>query len=206
MYYNGSLLQALRVVYPQHTWYGWLFARAPRDFWKSENNRKEFFDWYSATRGITDLSGWYKVSQADVCLAGGVALLSKYYDGTLSKALASIYNNHVWIAWKFDPVPRNCWSDPTNQREFLDDLARRAGLTQLVDWYDVQPKRLENDIRGLVSLLTLKYEGSLSQALQAVYPEHAWERNKFIRGDLSRILEAGAPIGARKEDTISTGP
>eukprot|EP01122_Echinamoeba_exundans_P006579 TRINITY_DN1880_c0_g1_i1.p2 TRINITY_DN1880_c0_g1~~TRINITY_DN1880_c0_g1_i1.p2 ORF type:complete len:134 (+),score=21.42 TRINITY_DN1880_c0_g1_i1:740-1141(+) len=127
------------------------------------------------------MENWYSVPSQDVAAAGGVALLNKYYDGKLSQALISVYPSHKWKPWRFAQVPKNCWNDPINQREFMDSLYKDLQLTSLADWYYQSAKLTEAEVPGLWSLLVTQYDGSLSLALATIYPEHTWEQHKFIR-------------------------
>jgi hypothetical protein len=181
MHYRGSLLDALRSIYPHHRWLPWLFNRTPRSFWKDMSNRKEFFDWVASSRGITGMEEWYNVPSQDVAAAGGVSLLNAYYEGKLSHALISVYPTHKWKPWRFVQVPKNCWSDLVNQREFMDSLAKDLQLSSLLDWYYQPAKLTEAEEPGLWSLLISQYDGSLSLALSTIYPDHNWDQHKFVR-------------------------
>lgn len=51
-----------------------------------------------------------------------LALLHKYYRGSPSEALQSVYPEHNWVWWKFKTVPHGYWEQKENQKGFFDRL------------------------------------------------------------------------------------
>jgi len=92
----------------------------PQHRWASSNNQRAFFDNLSKKLRIEKLDDWYKVKISEVKEARG---LLKNYDGSLIKALQSIYSEHRWRPWKFLSVSHGFWNDRRNQRLFFDSLA-----------------------------------------------------------------------------------
>lgn len=54
-----------------------------------------------------DLNEWYRVTGEDVRKIGHEAVIRTYYNGSLLKALESVYPHHKFIAWKFVHSPHN---------------------------------------------------------------------------------------------------
>ena len=41
------------------------------------------------------------------------------------------------MPWKFQTTPRNFWNDISNQRKYIDWLAKELKITKQEDWYSV---------------------------------------------------------------------
>src|SRR5690348_15534624 len=68
------------------------------------------------------------------------------------------------------------WNSFNFQRDFIDDLGKKLGFTQLDDWYSVtQDQIIENGGGGLLD----HFKGSPFRLIQSVYPEHRWEVDKM---------------------------
>jgi len=50
------------------------------------------------------------------------------HNGSPSQLLMSLYPNHEWEPWKFYVVPRNFWSERSNQTKYLKWLATKLNL------------------------------------------------------------------------------
>lgn len=62
-------------------------------------------------------------------------------------------------------------------RDLFDAAAKKLGVTELDEWYDVKVDRW--DALGHSVLLRKQFNGSLSGALKQVYPEHSWNAIRF---------------------------
>src|SRR4051812_32692542 len=63
------------------------------------------------------------------------------------------------------------WKNHSNQKDFFDRLAVQLKVKILDDWYSITRKDI---LRCGGSPLLHRHGGSMSKALQAVYPEHNW--------------------------------
>ncbi len=73
-----------------------------------------------------------------------------------------------WDLQKFRQRPSGWWKHISNQREFMDQLAKKLRITHFDDWAKIGAKRVYNN-GG--SYLLSKYP-NLRTALQTVYPEY----------------------------------
>ncbi len=74
-------------------------------------------------------------------------------------------------------VPRSHWNDLSNQRTFLDSLAKRLDITNHEGWYNViQSVFLMHGGGGLLK----KYGGSPSKLLTKVYPEYPLTKEQLF--------------------------
>ncbi len=45
--YDGSVLQMLKTLYPEHYWKPWLMKQLPMHYWEQEENVREYLTWIS---------------------------------------------------------------------------------------------------------------------------------------------------------------
>lgn len=112
----------------------------------------------------------------DVHANYGGGLLLNHYQGSIAKALASLYPEHNWKPWKFTQVPAGHWDDTANQRDFFASVGSELGVKELDDWYNVTATQLH--ARGGSGLMQ-RHRNSISTALSVVYPSHEWRLWNF---------------------------
>jgi len=66
----------------------------------------------------------------------GGTLLSRY-SKSLYDMLSSVFTEHKWDPWKFASAPKNCWTDISNCRAFLENFAKMHDIRKLEDWYRI---------------------------------------------------------------------
>src|SRR5689334_11532477 len=74
-HYNDSPTKALLSVYPEHNWILERFKNKPKGHWKSEQNRRSYFDWLGIQLGYKDMNEWYQITAQDIHQNGGAGLL-----------------------------------------------------------------------------------------------------------------------------------
>jgi len=111
-----------------------------------------------------------------------------------SNLIMKAFPNHTWLAWKFSTVSRNFWKDLTNVRKYFEWLKiqlaqnKKLAIDKLEDWYFVTHEMISKQRGPTLSLSCLErckltqcyagwtmlayFNGSVSKALQAAYPEH----------------------------------
>ena len=72
---------------PADEWQPWRFARVPRGFWKKLENRKAFMRSLGRALKIKTDADWRKLTGDQVRAHGGGALLSVFYNNSLTKLL-----------------------------------------------------------------------------------------------------------------------
>jgi hypothetical protein len=92
-------------------------------------------------------------------------------------ALATeLHPTHTWLPWRFSRVPDSYWDSKDSRMEFLNWVYQEKGMSSLDDWYQVpQGEVMKLGGAGLVS----RFGGRLSNLLQEIYPEHAWNTARF---------------------------
>jgi hypothetical protein len=95
-YYKGSLYQALKDLFPEHSWEPWHF-RANRNWWHSKENVQLFIERTGRQLGVKTLEDWYAYSTMDVLGRKGSVPVYR----TLTRVLQVVYPEHDWKMWKF---------------------------------------------------------------------------------------------------------
>jgi hypothetical protein len=140
--YNGSLVNALKSVYPEFQWEEWNFSRVTAGFWKEKSNQKAFLDYVAKKLGIINTEDWYRVKQSDIHRMGGDRLL-RYYGDSLTKALQTIYPDSNWEMWRFGRSPRGFWDDQNNASKFLQSVSNQLGLNTVAELYTITRKHFD---------------------------------------------------------------
>jgi hypothetical protein len=169
----------LRDAYPDHTWQGWMFPKAPDGFWRQQKNVAEYLHWLSGLLYPVehDSQSWHRLRPSDLVQHRGGGLL-ELHNGSITGVFKAAFPNEVIRTWKYERVALEYWNDyPTEQRAFFDYAQKKLGLQSLSGWYDVTRDRLAQVDRAFP--LDRLYGGSLATALQAVYPSHSWQLWRF---------------------------
>src|SRR5437588_600593 len=80
-------------------------------------NQRSYFDNLATGFNITEQKHWYKKTVEDM---GGDKLLPNYYNGSLQRALETIYPEYNWNTWEFGFVQKRFWNSILNQRFYFD--------------------------------------------------------------------------------------
>ncbi len=80
-------------------------------------------------------------------------------------------------------VPNGHWDSVSNQRLFMDALAKKLNITDMEGWYKATITRMRENGGG--SLLSRNYKGSRFKLLSTVYPEYL--RNDIVFSHLDYL-------------------
>ncbi len=197
--YGGSLTNLFKTVYPEYLvfvryrvynsifqWNATRFRRVPNKHWDTVDNQRIFMDEITKRLNITYPEQWYKISHSTLRNIGAYGLIEKY-NGSLPKLLQSVYPEYPsvsslyasnlqysWDTSKFrSHLAIGYWNNLTNQRNFMEELAKKLNITEKESWYKVTSTVLLQ--HGANSLLT-KHNGSLRRLLKTVFPEYPGTR------------------------------
>jgi hypothetical protein len=173
--YNGSLINALTKVYPDHKWLAWRFKKTSNEFWADPSNRTAFMKWCENELGLKTLEGWYHVSQSQFRSLGGTKLLLMN-GGSMIKLLESVYPNHKWLEWKFRKVSDGFWTSHANQLQYMTWLQEELNMQNISDWYAITAKDVTS--KGGHRLL-LKFHNNIPKLVSTVFKGHEWHEWKF---------------------------
>lgn len=118
---------------------------------------------------------WYAVTKSDFKTHFGGGLLL-FYNNSPYQLLSTIYSDTEWLPWKFAKTPKGYWADKTNQRAYLEWLAKRLGYTDMDDWYKVKS---QDFIANFGSGLLASFNNSPVALLNSAFPDHPFHPWNF---------------------------
>eukprot|EP00026_Physarum_polycephalum_P003064 Phypoly_transcript_03073.p1 GENE.Phypoly_transcript_03073~~Phypoly_transcript_03073.p1 ORF type:complete len:492 (+),score=39.24 Phypoly_transcript_03073:901-2376(+) len=176
-YYRGNLAKALLHIFPD---IGFDTLKLNSRQYNHPKNRRKFFDSFALENGFYPHvpDNWYSVTTNSVLSYKAGATVLSYYQGSLRKALFSLYPNIGLDQSKF-ALPRHYWADKQNQRNFFVQFAFERALDPLLPetWYPVKVRPLV-DSKGSATLLH-QYKGSFVKALVDLFPDITFDVSKF---------------------------
>jgi hypothetical protein len=96
----------------------------------------------------------------------------------LFSLISSIYPQEEWFLWKFGAIPKNYWTVPGNQTNFVNWVTKELKIKDIEDWYRVTVKDWQ-DI-GLSGLIMKQYNNSPSLLVSSLFPDYNWLPWKFV--------------------------
>jgi len=176
-YYRGNRARALAHVFPD---IGLDANKLITRQYNISSYRRKFFDSYARESGFDPLvpENWYSIATNSVSSSKAGATVLSYYQGSLRKALFSLYPNIGLDESKF-ALPRHYWEDKKNQRNFFINFAQEKVLDPLLPetWYTTKTCALL-EAKGAAILLH-NYQGSFVKALVDLFPEVSFNTRKF---------------------------
>ena len=89
--HRNSLIETLKTIYPNYAWKEYLFDAAPRNYWDSMDNQRNFIEDVGKKLGVEKMDDWYNLTEAQVRSNGGNYLLTAKYKSNLYAVLSTIY-------------------------------------------------------------------------------------------------------------------
>ena len=167
----------LQDAYPQHKWQMWRFPNVPKGYWANKRTHEDFFKWLGTQLGYKSMDDWYNITVEDIVKFGGKALLSKYYNGSPSQAVQSVYPQYNWKLWNFKVAPHGYWEkvpeDIFEQKKIVEWLGLQLAVSRLDDWYGFSLVQVSK-------LVAIKSSTLFVQMLQNTYPTHHWDKEKLL--------------------------
>ena len=191
--HKGSLFRLLKTTFTNYNWDEEIFERKrlPKGFWNSIENQRTFCDYFAQKNDIKSLDEWYSVRREDLVSQGASRLLFLYQNDVI-KLLQTIYPEKDWNIYERSILPHNYWNSIENQKLYLDYLYQKLNFKSLEDFYQLNYSVILAE--GGSGLLN-KYNGSLFQAVQSLYPDYQWDYFKsnsrkwnFIQSNIRLLL------------------
>jgi hypothetical protein len=98
-YYDLSLYNMLKDIYPHYPWQPWRFKNCPKNYWDSLENRMDFVQWLAQILEIQFPEKWYSIEKKQWEQNGGSTLLR--IRGFVAAILMELYPEYPWQPWKF---------------------------------------------------------------------------------------------------------
>eukprot|EP01114_Cavostelium_apophysatum_P016603 TRINITY_DN4763_c0_g1_i1.p1 TRINITY_DN4763_c0_g1~~TRINITY_DN4763_c0_g1_i1.p1 ORF type:complete len:587 (+),score=113.21 TRINITY_DN4763_c0_g1_i1:111-1871(+) len=156
-----------------------------------DRNGQDFIRGLEKDLGISEWKDWYRVSREDILNNGGGSILTKF-NNSPSFLITSLLPHYPWKIYDFDAIPLNYWCDPNNQKEFMNVISSRLGISRWQDWYSVTRADI---VRAKGAGLLARFNNSPSRMITSLLPEYDWEEmdfhavpSKFWRDAKNRLL------------------
>ena len=148
-------------------------TRAPYKYWQTVENQKIFLDNLSTKLQIKQSNDWFRVTNKNIRENGGHGLLH-FYNGSLFRALKTIYPNNEWN----EHNKRGNNRELAQQRKILNEISIKLNIKKIEDWYEISTNEIiENGGKKLI----LKNGNSKLLLLKNLFPYFAWNEEKFTK-------------------------
>jgi len=191
-YYNGSLVLALQLLFPNIGIAENKFSFVPRNYWADEGNRRKLLIDFAYENQFDPLLpyNWYNLSRTLVISRKGMqSMLANYYNGSIGKALLALFPFIGLDKTKLFPPRKQSKLNNKNrkgkdqdidrdrdkQRELFVHFAKKKNFDPLVasNWYSLlsTSQSLVGPYKGISAMISKQYNGSLRNALLHLFPD-----------------------------------
>lgn len=149
-------------------------------FFKDKKTQREFLESVAKKFGVSKPTEWTKVEKEDILKMEGGEKLLKMHDKSMFKLLSGSFpgigiTNRLTVLeivwkpeWFSNRTLTGYWPSTTNQRQFLESVAKKLGVKKPRDWGKITHLQFRK-FKGGGTLLNM-YGGSLRKALETIYP------------------------------------
>lgn len=109
--YGYKTIDLIRELYPDETFYPWMFRQVSQGFFQSKQERIEYLRWLGNKLNFKTESDWLTLKRKNFADHGGAPLFDQYYQGDMSKALQELFPDREWFPWEFEQTPIGYWDD-----------------------------------------------------------------------------------------------
>jgi hypothetical protein len=151
----------------------WCSGPVPKEFWKNDDNQRNYLLWLAQRLQYRYMEDWYRVSYDDFGNNHGSAILTKYYGGSPLTALRHFFPEYNWHDWLFERVSKTFWRRRENCQNYMSWLGEQLGFKKPEDWYRVTVKDFKRH-HGISMLKSYSSGGSILSAITDVFPDYPW--------------------------------
>lgn len=180
---GGVILRDYRVVdlpsliHPDFPFRPWLFSQSPKYFWKSKENRVEYFEWLGNKLGFREPADWYGLTKELLINNGGTGLFKVFGDSRVN-FLREFFPDFDFLPWLFRGHVNGEWADLSMKLKYIDWLEGIAGIKSRDDWL-LGGRDLVILNQG-AGLLATYYDGSLFKMLAELRPHYRISKNDLV--------------------------
>lgn len=185
--FEGSLHRALQDAYPHVNLDPTQFSHVPKNYWNNPAHRRQFLESVAKQLHYVKMEDWYKATTTSILQFSGASRVLKYHNNSFSDALQDLFPEFNWDKAKLSRRPRRYWYDLGNQKQQLEYVAKKLGISDPLEWTQVTGTQLQGC--GAGSMLKL-YSNSVFNMLKTVYPEVDWDIHKFKTVPRSVVQDA----------------
>jgi hypothetical protein len=100
-YYEGTLFEFLKSVYPEHNWIPWKFKRTSGGAWKDMETQKKAILEFEQKLNFVKPEDWYDIDRQTLKNHGLLSMLSNYYNTSLSRCITELFPEYNLKRTKF---------------------------------------------------------------------------------------------------------
>eukprot|EP01125_Pyxidicula_operculata_P020286 TRINITY_DN7472_c0_g1_i1.p1 TRINITY_DN7472_c0_g1~~TRINITY_DN7472_c0_g1_i1.p1 ORF type:complete len:592 (-),score=76.57 TRINITY_DN7472_c0_g1_i1:48-1700(-) len=163
--FNFSPYRIFSDVYPEFNWSSWKFEKSPHNTHKDKSMSGKFSS-QLPFNSFRDTESW---SKSDISKLGMIAKESE-------NQFKEIYPEYENLRLDRNRRPDNFWNSNQNLTESMFRLGKLFQIESIDDWYRISGKQLQY----FNALGIIKTHGSLFNALVKAFPEHNWDKTKYL--------------------------
>lgn len=177
--FKGSFINAVKKTFPELTFDETKFHIAPRNFWKSIQNKRNFMIKFAAHKGFDPLvpENWYTVTPQEFMTSRAARTLLRYT--SFPAAIQNAFPEIGIQSARFSDYPYRFYLNSNNRKKFFLEFARYHNFDPLVasNWYSISHAQILHN-QGEYALQ--HYNGNFVKALCVLFPQLKFEENKFV--------------------------
>ena len=187
--YKGSIKRIIKTHFPQYEEQIHLKERKLSSYWEDKSKQRDFLLQIQQKNNWDTIEGFYNVNLSMILKEGGKSLL-KRFNFDLISLLKSNFPEIKWERKNFTKIRKRMNQNNTQEEISIDKLKdeqrknsekmimkeveKYFNINQLEEWNKITYKQfLNSNIPGARTLIK-RYNGSLFNVLQSVYPDHKW--------------------------------
>ena len=167
--YKG-LMDTLKNVYPEIEWDEILKETHTKNYWRSEENQRNFLDKLFIRLGFNKMEDYYKLNNKDIKLHGGGPLL-KLYNDSFYNALVKLYPDYHWDVLKSNAKQKKKYFSNFKQLSaYFLNIQRKFSIEKKEDWFRLSSYQVRNEPGGstICKIGIFKY-------LKILFPDQCWK-------------------------------
>jgi hypothetical protein len=180
-HYAGSPRKAICDIYSDYDWKPWKFVHSPPNFWKNDENCREYLAWLGNELGFNDFDDWYQLDQRTLQANYGAGM-HRRFNGSPLQIMRYFYPENDWLEFRFSMAPKGYWDSHENLLRYMEWLGSVLGIEEMEDWYKITRNDFVNN-HGNAPLTY--YKGSPSAVIDAAFPEYDWHPWRFTMSPLN---------------------
>ena len=164
---HKSIYNCVKFIYPEKEWDIYSFNHLPHNYFRNIEKQRHFFETLEKKLNIKSKEEWYSISPRSIKKFKGAVPVLKIYNGSLWKALSSVFPTFNWKITNRKKLPKQYWGSIEDQRKIFDEIYKSRDMISLEDWHLIPKEELKE--MGVLSILK-QHRRSMNTCLRTLYP------------------------------------